>query len=68
VGFLDFVEDDTLTKGRQVGAQAARVLEQGDSSGVKLERVAVRKRVFNPQSAAQLGIRMPPGFDPVSAP
>ena len=54
--------------GRQVGAQAARLLEKGDSSGVQLEMVAVRKRVFNPQSAALLGIRMPAGFEPVRAP
>ena len=54
--------------GRQVGAQAARILEKDDSSAVQLEPVAVRKRVFNPQSAALLGIRMPAGFEPVSAP
>jgi putative ABC transport system substrate-binding protein len=59
---------DFYAWGRQVGAQAARLLEKGDSSGTQLEVVAVRKRVFNPQSAALLGIRMPAGFEPVSAP
>jgi putative ABC transport system substrate-binding protein len=59
---------DFYAWGRQVGAQAARLLEKGDSSAVQLEVVATRKRVFNPQSAALLGIHMPAGFEPVSAP
>jgi len=59
---------DFYAWGRQVGAQAARILEEGDPSGVQLEVVAIRKRVFNPQSAALLGIRMPAGFEPAAAP
>ena len=59
---------DFYAWGRQVGAQAARILEKGDSSGTQLEEVAIRKRVFNPKSAALLGIRMPAGFEPLSAP
>lgn len=59
---------DFYAWGRQVGAQAAHLLERGDSSAVQLELVAIRKRVFNPQSAARLAIRMPAGFEPVSAP
>lgn len=57
---------DFYAWGRQVGAQAARILEQGDSSAVQLEEVTVRKRVFNPDSAARLGIQMPDDFEPVS--
>ena len=59
---------DFYAWGRKVGAQAARILEKGDSSRTQLEEVALRKRVFNPKSAALLGIRMPAGFEPVSAP
>ncbi len=57
---------DLYAWGRQVGEQAARVLEKGDASGVRLESVAVRKRVYNADSAKQLGIAIPAGFDPVS--
>jgi putative tryptophan/tyrosine transport system substrate-binding protein len=53
--------------GRQVGSQAARILENRSASQVQLEIVTTRKRVFNPESAARLGIRMPNGFDPLSA-
>lgn len=53
--------------GRQVGEQAASILEKGNALGVHLEIVKVRKRVFNPQAAAYLGIRVPDGFEPVSA-
>ena len=59
---------DFYAWGRQVGAQAVRILEKGDASGVHLELVKVRKRVFNPQAAALLGIQMPDGFEPVSTP
>jgi putative ABC transport system substrate-binding protein len=59
---------DFYAWGRQVRTQAARILEKGDASGVQLEVVAIRKRVFNPQSAAQLGIKIPAGFEPVAAP
>jgi putative ABC transport system substrate-binding protein len=59
---------DFYAWGRQVGAQAAGILEKGDASAAQLGEVAVRKRVFNPQSAALLGIRMPAGFEPLSAP
>ena len=58
---------DFYAWGRQVGAQAASILEKGDASGVHLEIVKVRKRVFNPQTASFLGIRIPEGFEPVSA-
>jgi putative ABC transport system substrate-binding protein len=59
---------DFYAWGRQVGAQAANILEKGDALGVHLELVNVRKRVFNPQAAALLGIRIPDGFQPVSMP
>ena len=45
---------DFYAWGRQVGAQAARILGGGDSSKVQLEEVAVRKHVFNRDSAARL--------------
>jgi putative tryptophan/tyrosine transport system substrate-binding protein len=58
---------DFYAWGRQVGAQAASILEKGDASGVHLELVKVRKLVFNPQAAAFLGVRKPDGFEPISA-
>jgi putative tryptophan/tyrosine transport system substrate-binding protein len=58
---------DFYAWGRQVGAQAASILEKGDASAVHLEMVKVRKLVFNPQVAAQLGVRIPDGFEPISA-
>ena len=57
---------DFYAWGQQVGAQAASILEKGASSGVHLELVKVRKRVFNPQAAALLGVRIPDGFEPVT--
>lgn len=59
---------DFYAWGRQVGAQAASILEKDKTSVVKLELVSTRKRVFNPESAARLGIRMPDGFEAVSTP
>lgn len=58
---------DFYSWGRQVGAQAARILEKGGASGVRLEIVKYRKRVCNPQTAARLGIRIPDGFEPVTS-
>lgn len=57
---------DFYAWGQQVGEQAASILEKGSASGVHLELVKVRKRVFNPQTAAFLGVRVPDGFEPVS--
>jgi hypothetical protein len=51
--------------GRQVGAQAALIPNNGGISTAQLEVVAIRKRVYNPRSAALLGIRMPDGFEAV---
>ncbi len=59
---------DFYAWGRQVGAQAALILEKGNPSVVILEIVATRKRVFNPKSAALLGIHMPAGYEPLPAP
>ena len=59
---------DFYAWGRQVGAQAVQILEGGDSSKVQLEEVAVRKHVVNRDSAIRLGITMPAGFEPASAP
>ncbi|HXH49849.1 MAG TPA: ABC transporter substrate-binding protein [Terriglobia bacterium] len=57
---------DFYAWGRQVGEQAAHILEIGNASGVHLELVKVRKRVFNRQSAAFLGVQIPEGFEPIS--
>jgi putative tryptophan/tyrosine transport system substrate-binding protein len=57
---------DFYAWGRQVGEQAAGILEKGDASAVHLEMVKVRKLVFNPQAAALLGVRIPDGFEPVT--
>ena len=59
---------DFYAWGQQVGAQAANILEKGNASGVHLEIVKVRKRVFNSQTAAFLGVQIPDGFEPVSVP
>lgn len=59
---------DFYAWGRQVGTQAAHLLEEGDSARVQLEEVGVRKHVFNRKSAARLGIVMPAGFEPISPP
>jgi putative ABC transport system substrate-binding protein len=58
---------DLYAWGRQAGDQAASVLAKGDRSGVQLEEVAVRKRVFNPAASTRLGIQMPAAFEPVAA-
>lgn len=59
---------DSYAWGRKAGQQAARLLEKGDSPGMQPEEVAVRKHVFNPQSAARFGIRVASDFEPVSVP
>jgi putative ABC transport system substrate-binding protein len=67
-GALTAYGADFYAWGQQVGAQAASILEKGNVSGVHLEIVKVRKRVFNPETAAFLGVRIPDGFEPVSVP
>lgn len=59
---------DFYAWGRQVGEQAASILAKGDASGVHLEIVKVRKRVYNPTAASFLGVQIPAGYEPVSAP
>lgn len=58
---------DLYAWGQQVGEHAARVLRTGNASTVRLEEVAIRRRVFNPGAAARLGIEVPAGFEAVRA-
>jgi ABC-type uncharacterized transport system substrate-binding protein len=44
---------------------AAKYLKSRDPKDAALEIVAVRKRVFNPKTAAALGIAAPAGFEPL---
>jgi putative ABC transport system substrate-binding protein len=53
---------------QRAGGLAARLLEKGDSAGMQLERVVVRKHAFNPQSAARFGIQILTNLEPVSLP
>jgi putative ABC transport system substrate-binding protein len=51
--------------GHQAGVSAAKYLKSRDPKDAALEIVAVRKRVFNPKTAAALGIAAPAGFEPL---
>ncbi len=56
---------DLYQWGYQAGEQAAKYLKTGDRSGLSLERVKVRRRVFNPATAEQFGLEMPGDFEPI---
>jgi len=53
---------DFYAWGHQAGVSAAEYLETGTTSPSMLQLVKVRKRTYNPKSAAALGITAPVGF------
>ena len=50
---------DLYQWGHQAGQQAAVFLKSKSTEGLKWEMVAVRKRVYNPESAERFGIKAP---------
>jgi putative tryptophan/tyrosine transport system substrate-binding protein len=54
---------DIYQWGYQSGVQAAQFLKSGQTEGLSIEIVKVRKRVFNKAAAEAFGITMPEGFD-----
>lgn len=49
--------------GHQAGVSAAKYLKARDMKAAPLEIVQVRKRVYNPKTAAALGLAAPAGFE-----
>lgn len=58
---------DIYLWGHQAGMQAADFLEQKSTDKLKLELVKVRKRVYNPISAAKFNFTFPEGFEAVGS-
>ncbi len=58
---------DIYQWGYQAGQQAAAFLESGSTENLDWEMVKVRKRVYNPESAARFGITIPAKFETISS-
>lgn len=56
---------DFFLWGYQAGEQAAQFLRQGNLQELEPEIVKVRKRMYNPQKAAQFGITFQSPFEPI---
>lgn len=56
---------DIFLWGFQAGEQAAQFLRQGNLQELEPEMVKVRKRMYNPQKAAQFGITFQSPFEPI---
>lgn len=56
---------DLYQWGYQAGLQAAGFLTSKTTEGMAWEMVNVRRRVFNPSTAAQFGLMMPGDFEPI---
>lgn len=56
---------DLYQWGYQSGAQAARYLKQGDTSGIGIELVKVRKRVYNAAAAEKFGLNFPDTYQAI---
>jgi putative ABC transport system substrate-binding protein len=56
---------DIYQWGYQSGLQAAQMLKQGNTTGLKWELVKVRNRVYNPAMAKKYNITIPEGFNPI---
>jgi putative ABC transport system substrate-binding protein len=54
---------DMYQWGHQAGVSAAEFLKSGKTSPGMLQLVTVRKRIYNPKSAADLGLAPPAGFE-----
>lgn len=56
---------DIYEWGYQSGVQAVQFLRQGNAEGLSPELVKVRKRLYNPASAANFNLVLPENFSPV---
>ena len=56
---------DIYQWGYQSGEQAAKFLKQGDTDGLEIELVKLRKRVYNPSVAKQYNLNFPNDFEAV---
>ncbi len=54
---------DIYQWGYQAGEQAAEFLKKGDTSGLKIEMVKLRKRVYNSQIAKHYNLTFPENFE-----
>jgi len=54
---------DIYQWGYQAGEQAAEFLKRGDSNGLNIELVKLRKRVYNPEVAKQYNLTFPENFE-----
>ena len=57
---------DIYQWGYQSGIQAAHYLKSGSTEGLQVEMVNVRKRVYNPEAAAQFGFTFPDTYERVA--
>jgi putative ABC transport system substrate-binding protein len=57
---------DIYQWGYQAGEQAAQYLKAKDTTGIHLELVKIRKRVFNPAVAKYYDLAIPSGFEPIT--
>lgn len=53
---------DIYQWGYQAGLQAAKYLKNKNANNLKIEMVAIRKRVYNPAAAENYHLTMPPNF------
>ena len=58
---------DIYQWGYQSGIQAAHYLKSGSADGLHVEMVNVRKRVYNPEAAAQFGFTFPDTYERVGS-
>src|SRR5690606_35310226 len=56
---------DLFQWGYQVGAQAARYLKQGNTDGMAIELVTIRKRVYNPEAAKKFKLNFPDTYEAI---
>lgn len=54
---------DIYQWGYQAGEQAAEFLRNGDTTGLRIESVKLRKRVFNPEVAKRYNLIFPENFE-----
>lgn len=54
---------DIYQWGYQAGEQAAEFLKKGDTTGLNIELVKLRKRVYNPQVAKHYNLTFPENFE-----
>lgn len=57
---------DIYQWGYQAGQQAGEFLKTGTTASLKWEMVKLRKKVYNPSSAARFGIEVPADYEPIN--